>query len=847
MERIEAIKRLCKLARKGDRKGLKDVLVGVPKETRRGLLLGLTKEAALAAALAANTTSADSPGTRNIFYNALEFDPYIPLHAAAEFGRKDVLEYMIKRGGIKPVDLDMKDVDGQQTALHKAATYGQEDCVEYLIEMTATAAIQDLFGNTPLHCAAKERQVGCMQRLLQGDRDGMLLHLENKSHEIALHVAARWDEGNLECLKLLTEKENEAAIAAQKEKKKKTSSGGNLCSKLYSRCFEEKTDHKFLNHRNVDGYTPAHVAAAAFRETALDHLVFACGAVYKDGVLNSSDRRNRNLIMLFLATLMFVFTAFFGLYAYPRFQKDDASTTNDIFAQDCVVLQGGVQNCHQCQYTYYLGMVLEPNVFLFSGVFVFKLVQYAMEKEIIPAIDFLFFYSTVDVSKKGAVLFQRGLSSIGDALSLVVESAKRHSGARASQKSRQPISDTSDTSGTNDGFDHDASTTASQSRLDIVAGADAEASAGGGLSIKHSANSGPTDELDEPGSEQDSRKDNGFGNTSGTNGSSTEVTESANGQEKDQTSKEKKSAPFGYKFFFRGDKNLEILTRWRKDKYVVALYNKPDYHGPKFASQPQLIFLYVQTLWSIVSIGLVLKSVSASKAVWMRQETKMTVSNRLLQYTNFYGGVINSSALNTVFSLFKLCVLDGRWHQITTAYKNLSPFLAVAWPLFVWTPTIFLTPPILSHCIPGFVMFIWIFIPFFLTWLVLRRIYCLLYLSPSQLLQSRVSALAEDKIDQILLATGRCLKVFLEERLDIKVTDPLMKSLYWFFLEIFTRFMFIFMGQLAYDYASVSFLGHDSGKYKKAFMRVYKWRSQPQCYLEQATRGYGVVSLLNFL
>jgi hypothetical protein len=76
---------------------------------------------------------------------------YTPLHRAAYGGKREIVEFFVKR---KYCKADCKGVKGR-TPLHSACRGGKKDIVEYLIrECGAELSSRDDNGNTPLHSAA---------------------------------------------------------------------------------------------------------------------------------------------------------------------------------------------------------------------------------------------------------------------------------------------------------------------------------------------------------------------------------------------------------------------------------------------------------------------------------------------------------------------------------------------------------------------------------------------------------------------------------------------------------------------------------------------------------------------
>jgi len=83
----------------------------------------------------ANANARDSAGRRST-----------PLHFAAGFGRRDIVELLLSFGA----SVDLTD-DGGLTALHNAASFGHADVARVLLASGASAKVQDNWGFTPLY------------------------------------------------------------------------------------------------------------------------------------------------------------------------------------------------------------------------------------------------------------------------------------------------------------------------------------------------------------------------------------------------------------------------------------------------------------------------------------------------------------------------------------------------------------------------------------------------------------------------------------------------------------------------------------------------------------------------
>ena len=64
----------------------------------------------------------------------------------------------------------------------------------------------------------------------------------------------------------------------------------------------------------------------------------------------------------------------------------------------------------------------------------------------------------------------------------------------------------------------------------------------------------------------------------------------------------------------------------------------------------------------------------------------------------------------------------------------------------------------------------------------------------------------------LLRMLGKCMD-WIMEKLNLEWNEALKKYFYDFFLESFARFMFILVFQLTFDYATLSYLGHNGPEF----------------------------------
>ncbi|KAJ0170043.1 hypothetical protein K1T71_014649 [Dendrolimus kikuchii] len=99
-----------------------------------------------------------------------------PLHFAAGYGRREVVEILITAGAA----LQARD-DGGLQPLHNACSFGHADVVRALLAAGAAPAARDNWGYTPLHEAAAKGKVDVCIALLQHGADPNIRNTEGKT------------------------------------------------------------------------------------------------------------------------------------------------------------------------------------------------------------------------------------------------------------------------------------------------------------------------------------------------------------------------------------------------------------------------------------------------------------------------------------------------------------------------------------------------------------------------------------------------------------------------------------------------------------------------------------------
>ncbi|KAL1122657.1 hypothetical protein AAG570_002984 [Ranatra chinensis] len=99
-----------------------------------------------------------------------------PLHFAAGYGRKDVVEFLLSAGA----SIQARD-DGGLHPLHNACSFGHADVVRLLLEAGANPNTRDNWNYTPLHEAAIKGKVDVCIALLQHGADATIRNTEGKT------------------------------------------------------------------------------------------------------------------------------------------------------------------------------------------------------------------------------------------------------------------------------------------------------------------------------------------------------------------------------------------------------------------------------------------------------------------------------------------------------------------------------------------------------------------------------------------------------------------------------------------------------------------------------------------
>ncbi|XP_052831608.1 poly [ADP-ribose] polymerase tankyrase-2-like [Octopus bimaculoides] len=109
-----------------------------------------------------------------------------PLHFAAGFGRKDVVEYLLEFNS----NVHARD-EGGLIPLHNACSFGHAEVVKLLLRQQADANARDNWNYTPLHEAAIKGKIDVCIVLLQHGADPTIRNTDGKTPLDLAHASAK--------------------------------------------------------------------------------------------------------------------------------------------------------------------------------------------------------------------------------------------------------------------------------------------------------------------------------------------------------------------------------------------------------------------------------------------------------------------------------------------------------------------------------------------------------------------------------------------------------------------------------------------------------------------------------
>ncbi|XP_043981669.1 cortactin-binding protein 2 isoform X3 [Gambusia affinis] len=186
----------------------------------------------------------------------LSYNQTSALFAAAQNGQTECVKLLLSAG----LPADILDENGF-TPLHLAATHGHASCVEILLASRAAVDPVAAQGQTPLFLACEAGSLGCAHALLTAGANRSLPATDGCT---ALHAAVR--SGHVDVLHLLL---HHGDLPDPPD--------GPLSAAL-------------LNQANMDGWTPAHMAAALGLKECLEVL---CSHIEQD--IERRDKCNRTI------------------------------------------------------------------------------------------------------------------------------------------------------------------------------------------------------------------------------------------------------------------------------------------------------------------------------------------------------------------------------------------------------------------------------------------------------------------------------------------------------------------------------------------------------------------------
>ncbi len=191
--------------------------------------------------------------------NAIDSDGLTPLHLAAEYGHRQIVELLLQEGA----DINAKS-GFKRTPLHFAASSGHDEIVSLFIEKGAELNKNDSFVLTPIFQAAYNGHKNIVEMLLS---NGINLNATEKNSVTLLHAAAI--SGNPELVEMLLDKgidRNVRNIFGKTPLHFAASRGHNAAVKTL---IDRGAD---INIKSLDGRTPLQTAIDCDQKETADLL-----------------------------------------------------------------------------------------------------------------------------------------------------------------------------------------------------------------------------------------------------------------------------------------------------------------------------------------------------------------------------------------------------------------------------------------------------------------------------------------------------------------------------------------------------------------------------------------------
>ncbi|XP_026828523.1 uncharacterized protein LOC105286418 isoform X2 [Ooceraea biroi] len=192
---------------------------------------------------------------QNLSLNVKDINGQSPLHIAAAYGRKNIVDFFVKEAGLYVDDVD----NSGKTPLQLAARNGHKDTVKVLLENEANTVTKDVFGLSPLHYAIRNNHIDIVKILLTKDANADLIELT--SGFTPLHVAA--EMGHLELVYFLLEYKVDINAKNNTDWTPIHVAALNGHLEIVNALISEGAD---VNASVIDGHTPLHYAVKAGHE-----------------------------------------------------------------------------------------------------------------------------------------------------------------------------------------------------------------------------------------------------------------------------------------------------------------------------------------------------------------------------------------------------------------------------------------------------------------------------------------------------------------------------------------------------------------------------------------------------